>query len=105
MQIPSEKEIRRWRSVDLPAKSDFLLLMVPRGPVNFGRVLFPEEQGDFVIGDIVRFSQGKEMLAREADAAETKGLLVKVLPADCQKISDPYEKKCYQNMLDIMFRD
>jgi len=42
MRIPSEKELRRWRGVNLPPKSDFLLLLVPRGPVNFGQVLFPE---------------------------------------------------------------
>ncbi len=104
MQIPSEKELRRWRSVDLPPKSDFLLLLVPRGPVNFGQVLSPERLGEFFEGDIVHFTRGKEMLASEAAEEETTTLLVKALPADCQKVSDPKEKEGYKNVLAIVMR-
>ena len=89
MEISSEKELRLWRSIDLPPKSDFLLLLVPRAPVRFGQVLFPEKLGEFTFGDVVHFTQGKEMLADEGDEESTPCIFVKVLPEDCVRVPDP----------------
>ena len=81
------------RRVDTGVKGDLLLLLVPNGPANFGVVAAPEELGGFAEGDVVRFTDPKQI--RDCG----NGSFVFVSPAKCQKVIDPELAETYRAII------
>jgi hypothetical protein len=79
---------------DSVAEFDRLLLLVPRGPANFGVVAAPEELGDFSQGDVMKFTDPERIQDGGSGTS-----LVFVSPAKCEKVTETELAEAYRSII------